>query len=984
MSEKSGVSIWGVALRAKSAELDVRGLGALADIRRRGLSHVESVRSAKLYLFRGRLDEALVARLAAELLVDPVVEDLRVFAGMGGSGAFDVPATDGGTGGESWVEVHYQPGVMDPVADTTLRTATRIMQRWGVADEGCVEAVRTAWRFAIRGVRDRGELEWIASHVLGNDCIQTAYVEGYDRFDARPADFAQAPRSPFVKRTIDLLGLDDSGLAKLSREGHLFLSSAEMKAIQTYYAALNREPTDIELETLAQTWSEHCVHKTLKSEVIYRGADFGRDGEVEVHFDNLLKSTIVAATVELNRDWCLSVFEDNAGVIAFDDEFGVAFKVETHNHPSAIEPYGGAATGAGGCIRDILGCGLGAKPIASTDVFCLAPPDWPEEQLPRGVLHPRRVLTGVVSGVRDYGNRMGIPTVNGAIYFEPRYLTNPLVFCGCVGLLPRDRIAKAARAGDRIVVAGGRTGRDGIHGATFSSSELTDTHVDEFSHAVQIGNPIEEKKVMDAILVARDHEDGCLYSSITDCGAGGLSSAVGEMGETLGAVVDLEKVPLKYAGLRYDEIWISEAQERMVMSVGEDRLDALLEVFAAEEVEATVIGTFTGDGQLRLRYEGETVGELDMVFLHNGLPNETRVAEWTGESRIADRGLRIGECDDASLADRVLAALGDLNVASKEWVIRQYDHEVQAGSVVKPLVGLGAGPSDAAVLRPRLDSDRGISLACGLCPELADRDPYEMAIAAVDEALRNTICVGGDPLRTAILDNFCWGGVDSPRALGALVRACRGAQDAAVAFGLPFISGKDSLNNQFSQSAQEAARLGMPERVSIPDTLLISAISVIPDVMRCVTMDLKRPASRLVCVGGFAERSLGAARDIHQRVAGWIHDGSVLAAHDVSDGGLAVAVAEMCIAGRVGATIDVAPLGASVDTETLLFGEWRCCYVLECASGGAIGGDAVADIGRVDESPRLIIRRGEAMLAELTVEAMSEAWRRPLSAVGGV
>ena len=474
----------------------------------------------------------------------------------------------------------------------------------------------------------------------------------------------------------------------------------------------------------------------------------------------------MAATTTLDREWCLSVFVDNAGIIALDDDYGIAFKVETHNHPSAIEPYGGAATGIGGCIRDVMGCGLGAKPIASTDVFCLAPPDFDAARLPKGILHPRRILKGVVGGVRDYGNRMGIPTVNGAIYFDERYLANPLVFCGCVGLIPRKHIPKQPHSGNRIVVAGGRTGRDGIHGATFSSAELTDSHADEFSHAVQIGNAIEEKKLLDAQLLARDHPRGCLYSAVTDCGAGGLSSAVGEVGEELGAVVDLETVPLKYAGLRYDEIWISEAQERMVFAVPPDHLETFLHLFADEEVEATVIGTFTDDRVLRVRYDGETVGELDMVFLHEGLPKAVRTARWTAKDHGAQPPH--GEADDDSTAnERLRQALGEFNAASKEWVIRQYDHEVQGRSVVKPLVGPGFGPSDAAVLRPLYDRSRGIAMGCGLCPELSDVDPYWMAVTAVDEALRNVICVGADPNRTAILDNFCWPKVDTEASLVA-------------------------------------------------------------------------------------------------------------------------------------------------------------------------------------------------------------------------
>jgi phosphoribosylformylglycinamidine synthase len=750
-----------------------------------------------------------------------------------------------------------------------------------------------------------------------------------------------------------------------------------MRAIQAHFATEGRDPSDLELETLAQTWSEHCVHKTLKSEIIYRGPGFGTGEQVEVRFDNLLKSTIAAATNTLNRDWCLSVFEDNAGVIALDDEYGIAFKVETHNHPSAIEPYGGAATGVGGCIRDVLGCGLGAKPIASTDVFCLAPPDWPRERLPGGVLHPRRVLNGVVAGVRDYGNRMGIPTVNGALCFDERYLTNPLVFCGCVGIIPRNRIAKAPQPGDHVVLVGGRTGRDGIHGATFSSSELTGTHADEFSHAVQIGNPIEEKKVLDAILRARDHESGCLFNAITDCGAGGLSSAVGEMAADLGAEVELKEVPLKYAGLRYDEIWISEAQERMVLAVPPAHLDALLDVFRSESVETTVIGRFTSDRRLRVLYHGALVGDLDLEFLHDGLPKQTRQATWNPPRRTGPEQRIDAIPADASVRDALLTLLADLDVASKEWVIRQYDHEVQGGSVVKPLVGPGEGPSDAAVLRPRLERDTAIAVACGICPQIQS-DPYVMATRAVDEALRNVVCVGGDPDRTAILDNFCWGGVETPEALGALVRACRGAHDAAVAFGLPFVSGKDSLNNQFTMSPEDAARVGLPTTVSVPNTLLISAVSVVSDVNRCITMDLKRPGNRLYYVACGQPDDLGRAAAIHRRVAAWIQAGHVVAAHDVSDGGLAGAVAEMCIAGDLGAAISFGSGVGQGDLRDVLFAEGPARYVLECRPDASLEGDDVHDIGVVTEDARLGIRHGKGSLADIGVTELREAWRRPL------
>jgi phosphoribosylformylglycinamidine synthase len=943
-----------VEVRPRTPALDAHGRDVLADVRQLGLNQIEAVRSSRIYLFEGGLLESDIRLLGEQLLADPVAETFDYREGLSARSA-----------GEAAIEVHPLPGVMNPPALSTRDTARRLLRAEGRRTD--VGQVQTARRYDILGARSADELQTIAAGVLANDCIETWFIHGFGRHDAIPEAFPTPPVRPFQLRHVAIRNLTDEQLLHLSREKHLFLSLEEMRAIADHFGAGGRDPTDLELETLAQTWSEHCVHKTLKSAIHYRGEDFGKTGSVEVRFENLLKETIVAATRTLNRDWCLSVFADNAGVFAFDDDYGIAFKVETHNHPSAIEPYGGAATGVGGCIRDIMGCGLGAKPIASTDVFCLADPRFDAERVPAGVLHPRRVLKGVVAGVRDYGNRMGIPTINGAIHFDNRYLANPLVFCGCVGLIPRNRIEKKPRSGDCIVVAGGRTGRDGIHGATFSSAELTDQHADEFSHAVQIGNAIQEKMLLDAMLIARDDAGGCLYSAVTDCGAGGLSSAVGEMGAELGAVVDLERVPLKYSGLGYDEIWISEAQERMVFAVPPDALARFMEVFRNEDVEATVIGGFTNDGILRIRFNGATVGELDMHFLHEGLPKRNLSARWNSpsEPRASARADSPKELD---ANDRLLAALADLNVASKEWVIRQYDHEVQGRSVVKPLAGPAFGPSDAAVLRPRYESYRGIALGCGLCPQEFG-DPYWMAVWAVDEALRNVICVGADPQRTAILDNFCWPKVESEESLGALVRACRGAADTAVAYGLPFISGKDSLNNEFSMGAADAQRTGLPERLAIPYTLLISAVGIVPDVRRCVTMDFKKPGNGIVLASEpMARRGLEGTAEFHRRVAALIRSGTVVAAHDLSDGGFDVALAEMCIASRLGAAVSVRP---RIVVET--------AYVLEMAAEDAKQ-SGFEVIGHVTDNGRLTTANvGGRTGVDLSVAALDEAWRRPLS-----
>lgn len=972
---------WTVIVRPSSAQFDSHARDMLADVHYLGLHHIQNVQSSRVYLLAGKLNEAEVKALAAQLLSDPVVESFSCTLGF--SNRDEAVA----------IEVHPLPGVMNPPAQSALEAGRRAFAGKGKNAVACLDRVETARRYEISGAKSIGDLEKIASKVLANDCVETWYLQGFGRRDPLPDNFPTPPSRPFAIRTVKLHGLSDDDLLRLSRQAHLFLSLREMSTIRDHFQSLGRDPTDLELETLAQTWSEHCVHKTLKSEIEYTGEDFGQAGEVSVHFDNLLKDTIAAATYKLEREWCLSVFVDNAGVIAFNDDFGIAFKVETHNHPSAIEPYGGAATGVGGCIRDIMGCGLGAKPIASTDVFCLAPPDFKEQRVPAGVLHPRRVLKGVVSGVRDYGNRMGIPTVNGAVHFNEKYLANPLVFCGCVGLIPRNRIKKAARIGDLIVVAGGRTGRDGIHGATFSSAELTDQHADEFSHAVQIGNAIEEKKLLDAMLIARDHPGGCLYSAVTDCGAGGLSSAIGEMGAELGVVVDLEKVPLKYTGLRYDEIWISEAQERMVFAVPRENIEKFLAAFTNEEVEATVIGEFTADRNLTARYNSTVVGELQMHFLHEGLPRISRVATWSAEKNIAPRPDHITD-----LKTHLLQTLASLNVASKEWIIRQYDHEVQGRSVIKPLVGPGFGPSDAAVLRPLHDGHRGIALACGLCPELGEIDPYWMAVHAVDEALRNVICVGADPMHVAILDNFCWPKADSERSLGALVRTCRGAHDAAMAYGLPFISGKDSLNNEFSMSADEAKRTGLPRQLSIPPTLLISAVGILDDVRRCVSMDFKEPGNVIVLAypahskpspelnedaqlkqKSFAELphhlsiDLAAAVNVHHHVSNLIRSGDVRAAHDVSDGGLAVAIAEMCIAGEIGADVDL----GDIQLPGSIFNPLGAAYVLEMDGETALR-TGYPIIGRVSREPRLKLSAGDLGDVALPVDELARAWRTPL------
>jgi len=983
-------------------EDDGRAMDVYGQIAHLGIESVIQVHVSNLYFLRGALTADEVERIAAEFLVDPIVEGYRWFppsiSPMEGGGSSSPPL--GGTeGGRRYIEVAFHPGVTDPVAKHLLHRARQL----GV---GALEAVVTGTRYAFDGPVSPDELRRIAEELLCNPVIQS-----YTLGPMQPEFVPDAAPSDAVN-VIPIRNLDADALLRLSTERVLFLSLAEMQAIQAEFQTLGRDPTDVELEILAQTWSEHCQHKTFKAEIDYTchggmprvivDADFHeqtpKNPEKESEsirvtpcthevIPSLIKTYLRAATETLDKPWVLSAFVDNAGIVAFDDEYEVSFKVETHNHPSALEPFGGANTGVGGVIRDVMG--VSAQPIDNTDVLCFGPLDMPDADVPGGTLHPRRIARGVVAGIEDYGNKMGIPTVNGAILYHPDYVANPLVYCGCVGIAPRGVHRTAAQPGDLCVALGGRTGRDGLHGATFSSAELTHDTGQTVGSVVQIGDPITEKAVLDALIVARDEG---LYTAITDCGAGGFSSAVGEMGKDVGVDVDLRDVPLKYPGLRPWEIWLSEAQERMVIAAPEANLPCLCDICAIYNVEMTVIGRFTGDRRLRVRYGDKLAADLPMDFVHEGWPRLTLRAEWgkNQESRIKNQ--RISESANCELrfTQLLLQMLAHPDVASKETVIRRYDHEVQGATVGKPLVGvMNDGPADAAVLKPLATrGQRGIALGAGINPYYGLRDPYAMAWAVIDEAVRNVVAVGADPDRIAILDNFCWGSPRVPERLGELVRAAQGCHDAALAYGTPFISGKDSLNNEFVD-AHGVKR-------AIPPTLLISALGLVPDVRRAVTSDLKRPGDRLYLVGAtrdelggsLYERLTGETggnlpapvpdavetfRTLHRAMqAGW-----VAAAHDCSEGGVAVAVAEMCIGGRLG--LDLTLPG---DAVTVLFAESSARFLIEVAPEcvadfeQALAGRPCVDVGVVTEAAMLrIMGMASEVWIESGVVALVEAWQ---------
>jgi phosphoribosylformylglycinamidine synthase subunit PurSL len=980
-------------LAREISHLPIQTLPSLAAISQPALS----IRTAQLYLLTGNLSTSQLDQLTQQLLTDPVVQESRPAA----------LSPDAHT-----VDVFFHPGVTDTLAESVLTGA----QMLGIRE---LQQVETGRRYILDGRLSKADAHVITQAILYNPVIQQyelhpAHVKN-DPPHAHVQPTEQAVAGPSVT-TVPLTDMSDEQLMEVSRAGLLSLNLDEMRVIQQHYREQGREPTDVELETLAQTWSEHCSHKTFKATVAYREVDEqGKVLKTET-IPGLLKSYIMRATQQIEMPELVSAFSDNAGIVRFTETQDIAFKVETHNHPSAIEPFGGANTGVGGVIRDVVG--VSAYPIACTDILCFGPPETPADELPDGVLTPRRIANGVVSGVRDYGNKMGIPTVNGAIWYHRGYIYNPLVFCGCLGILPHGSHPNQVQPGDLIVVLGGRTGRDGIHGATFSSGEMSSEINAQAGTAVQIGAPITEKKTTDVIVQARDLR---LYHAITDCGAGGFSSAVGEMASETGANVELANAPLKYQGLAPWEIWLSEAQERMVLAVPHEHLAELQALCDIEEVELSVLGTFTGDHRLKITYQGEVVADMDMEFLHHGIPNKTLEAVW--QQKQAESGTSSEELPEQlvegvahSWTPTLLGLLRHPNIASKEEVVRRYDHEVQGATVVKPLVGkAGNGPGDAAVLQPILDEETqaGIVLSNGINPLYGKFDPYHMVLNAVDEALRNLTAVGGDVGRTAILDNFCWGNPNDPEQLGLLVRAVKGCYDAAVGYGVPFISGKDSLNNEYRADGR---------RLPVIPTLLISAVSVIEDASRTIDMALKTPGNLLYQVGTTRNEMAGShygeivEQDSFERLfpqttvpqvdiphayatmkalGEAIRKGLVRSCHDLSEGGLAVAAAEMSLAGMLGVNLDIHRItththgmNAVARNIVRLFGESASRFLVELAPEQlgafeqhmqASGVQELTYLGTVTNTSRFVVQDGTQELINVSVAELQEAWKGGLA-----
>ncbi len=940
------------------------------------LDHLEI---EKIFYIKKPLSQEQLQHLVNGPFADPILED---------SSLTPFPAC-----GFDWViEIGYKSGLTDNTANTAQTTIEDVL---GTTFQGG-ERIDTLTIYKLKGGLTHTEVRQMSEELLANPLIETIEIR-----KLRPHRVEEIH-----------LNVDDHQLMEISKDRCLALNLDEMHAIQQYFQREDVQhermkiglplcPTDVEIEAIAQTWSEHCKHKIFNSIITYTDKESSRT------INSLFKTYIKGVTNALSDScpWLISVFDDNAGIIEYTSAHYAAFKVETHNSPSALDPYGGALTGILGVNRDIMGVGMGARLIGNTDVFCFAPPDY-QKELPPRLLHPKRIFEGVRKGVEHGGNKSGVPTVNGAIVFDERYLGKPLVYCGTVGILPKSiqgipSETKEIQPNDLIVIAGGRTGKDGIHGATFSSEAL---HSESPTGAVQIGDPFTQKKLHDFLLDARDR---LLYRALTDNGAGGFSSSVGELANLSGGCeIHLDRAALKFQNLLPFEILISESQERMTLAVPPGQFTALAELANKHEVEICEIGTFTDKGFFHVYDKEKTVAFLPLDFLHNG------VAQMTLEAVLEYQPEKMLSTPDHFHLEDLHEILKRLNICSKEQIIRQYDHEVQGATILKPLQGAREeGPGNAAILYPleAEKSSKGIVISNGICPKFSDFDTYQMAANAVDEAVRNAVSVGCDPNKIAILDNFCWPdpiyhevhNPDGKQKLAQLVRACEGLYDTALAYRTPIISGKDSMKNDY--------RMGNI-KISVPPTLLISAIGIIPDVEKAVTMELKA-AGDWIYIIGMTKNELGgseyalmkgisdgyvpkvdqqAAKQIYEKIFDAMQLNFIVSCHDCSEGGLITALSESAFSGSLGASIDLhtAPVEDIENDHELLFSESASRFIVSVNPNHAAEFEKIFQsipIGRIGIVQKDFYLKVEGLNGETIInenlDSLKQSWQKPLGEV---
>lgn len=966
------------------AEAKKRAFNAL-DIKGR----VESVALIELYTIDKSLSHKEYLKVG-QVLANPILEEF-VIGNIKTPESFD------------WIiEIGYLPGVTDNVGHTARETIEELLGK--KFKEG--EAVYSSLIFFLNGLLSKDDVHNIA-YSLHNPLIQRARVVSAAEYKRDKGLSIVIPRvklhSSDSVLSVDL-DVNDEELARIGKQGitdknctsrgPLSLSLDYMKAIQEHFAKLGRRATDVELESIAQTWSEHCKHTIFASPI--------DDIPKGLYKSYIKEATAIVRKAKGRRDFCVSVFTDNSGAIIFDDKYLVTHKVETHNSPSALDPFGGAITGIVGVNRDTIGTGLGAKPVANVYGFCLADPSdkrtlYRDKDLTQKMLSTRRIMDGVIAGVNVGGNCSGIPTAHGFLYFNDRYRGKPLVFAGTVGLIPRkvrgkDSTVKSARKGDYIVVVGGRVGADGIHGATFSS-EAMDTGSP--ATAVQIGDPITQKKLSDAIV--KEARDMGLYTSITDCGAGGISCSIAEMAKECGGCdVALEKVPLKYPGLEPWQIWISESQERITLSVPKKNWKAFDTLMKKRGVEATVVGEFTASGRCVVKYKGKKIMDLAMEFLHDGLPKKTLI---TKEVKNTYEEPKITKTSD--LTKTFKQVLLRPNIASTEFVAKQYDHEVQASSVLKPLQGRGLVDAPASVIRPVLDSKRGVVITSYLAPTYSEIDSYAMASAAIDGAIRSAVAAGADVDNLALLDNFCWCSSNDPVRLNQLKHAVKACYDKSIAYGTPLISGKDSMFNDFRGFDDK----GNAVSISVPPTLLVSAIGVVPDASKSVSIDFKFEGDLIYLLGDTYDElggseyfaSLGYVgnnvprveadknKKLYQKFYKAVKGRLVASAIPVLRGGVAVALAKSAMGGMLGAQINLSKVkSTSKSANFKLFSESQGRILVSIAPQNksaferVLNGSSYSLVGKVG-GDKIVVTDKKSKVVSLKVSDAHKAYKSTFS-----
>ncbi len=984
-----------VEVGVKPAVTDAQGEKIRNRIERELGLEIHSVKVIEAFTIDAQLKQGELETICSQLLADPVIHEYSINRPL--AGKFD------------WmVEVGFLPGVKDNAGDVAKQAVSELLKK-------PAGNVYTSKVYLINGLLERGQVEGIAKRILANDLIQRWLIADYREWKRKPLTL-EAPRvvikhSPQMQE-IDI-ELEPARLLEMGKKRSLALNLAEMLAIKSYFsdpavgearkqAGLSARPTDVELEAIAQTWSEHCKHKIFNSEVVYEA-----DGKTEI-IDGLFESYIKAATKKIaeGKDWVVSVFWDNSGVIKFNEELLFCLKCETHNSPSNLEPYGGALTGIVGVYRDPMGTGKGGEILYGTYGFFAGEPDYSGPLKPR--IHPRQLLEGVRQGVQDGGNNSGVPTVWGNVFFDSGYMGKCVIYVAAAGLIPakvkgEDGWVKKVKAGDIIMMAGGRVGIDGIHGATASSEGY---HEGIPASHVQIGDPFTQKKVQDFIVEARG-----FFNCITDCGAGGLSSAVGETARLSGGCeIWLDRVPLKYAGLDPWQILVSESQERMVFAVDPAYRKKMAELAKKHDVELTVIGKYTDSGYFHALYnyphinvreidKDKTVALLDMRFLYEGVPKQKIHARWEQKKHPEPELPDKPNCEDI-----LLKMLSRPNICSREYIVRQFDHEVKGKTVIKPLVGIEMDtPSDAVVMRLSFGSFEGIAVASGACPKYSQIDAYHMAATSIDEAVRRVIAVGARPDYIALNDNFCWPDPTKDTHMAAqLVRANKAVYDYTTAFGTPCISGKDSMSVEGDVS--DGKRI---HRVKALPTLLISSAGKVEDVRKCITMDLKAAGETIYILGntkdelggseyyemlGFVGNraprvDAGECKKLYEGLAKAISKGLVSAAHGCYRGGFGIAIAQMAFGGMMGCEVDagrVPTIGALRDDE-VLFSESAGRFVVsvpkknEEAFELIMKDNVFAKVGVAKTEKRLSITgiEGERVV-DVPLEKLKKVWKKPM------